>query len=90
MQPTCCYDTARRLAEHWMEALLLVQVVVLGATWLIPRLAQHAPTQMEVNDPSVFGSTHKDQLIKRSISLLARHLAKYRGLTARGVSAGIK
>ena len=53
MHPTCCYDTARRLAEHWMEALL-VQVVVLGATWLIPRLAQHAPTRMEVNDPSVF------------------------------------
>ena len=89
MQPTCCYDTARRLAEHRMEALL-VQIVVLGAPWLIPRLAQHAPTRMEVNDPYVIVSTHKDQLIKRSISMLARHLAKYRGLTARGVSAGNK
>jgi hypothetical protein len=58
-----------------MEALLL-HIVVLGARWLIPRLAQHAPTRMEVNDPSVFISTHKDQLIKRSISMLARHLAK--------------
>src|ERR1700693_4384947 len=58
MQPTCTYDTARRLAEHWMEALLL-QIVVLGARWLIPRLAQHAPTRMEVNDPSVFVRTHK-------------------------------
>jgi len=38
-----------------MEALL-VQVVILGATWLIPRLAQLPPTQIEVNDPSVFVS----------------------------------
>jgi hypothetical protein len=69
---------------------LLLQIVVLGARWLIPRLAQQRQRGMEVNDPSVFVSTHKDQLIKRSISMLARHLAKYRRLTANGVSAGIK
>jgi len=47
-----------------MEALR-IQVVALGAAWLIPGLAQHTPTKIEVTIPvRLRQRLNKDQLIE--------------------------